>query len=178
MIRNVFLVLVLMAFSILSYGANDKELFDLNRHQKLQVSTVYFNSVGRGALYLGIGFDGSYWRNYLSENKSVSGSIEVYAVNAPGAIMVNPIVIELKENYLFEEIRFDQVRDMCFIVKELDLDSTGSYLIVPKIYIPKDIPNNFDSAVMVFERARCGLTCLIDKLLLQKKSIYIFKAGC
>ncbi len=50
MIRNVFLVLVLMAFSILSYGANDKELFDLNRHQKLQVSTVYFNSVGRGAL--------------------------------------------------------------------------------------------------------------------------------
>jgi hypothetical protein len=136
---------------VLSYGAEGKEFVDLEKYHKLQTSSVYFSSVKGKPFHVGIGFNKHhremYFRGKISHDK-ILGYLTIYSLSKKE----KPVKIYLKEGYWNDVWMNTPIKNAYFIMEYMQELKVGEYLIVPNVYISKDIPSDLNNIVMVSEK--------------------------
>ena len=142
-------IFILIMLPALSYGAEGKELVDLEKYHKLQTSSVYFSSVKGKPFHVGIGFYKDDRERYFPgkvDSDLIFGSMRFYALDRKEKI----IEVRLKEVYWSEWSKIGLEQRLYFIADRIILEE-GEYLVSLDIYVSKNIPRDLDNVVMVSE---------------------------
>ena len=155
------IVRTLLLLLSINYGYSD----DLANYHKLHTSNLYFTiDKNNYALRLGISFNVELEKLYFKRSSDlpvIKGKFTIYNIKGK-AEELNPMTFNIRDNMFTDLYGMDESifnPDIKGVIginlvtrKENEFLQKGKYVVIPEIYVLKDIPQDLEHFISIFER--------------------------